>query len=90
MLRLVAMSARMMTEMEELKRAPRLSTLWRLHADSLMILIELARRVPDGVASLTATPNRWTAATETGGSIGITLDKLRARAAEAEKVLRTL
>ncbi|MFY9672887.1 MAG: hypothetical protein WB817_19120 [Terriglobales bacterium] len=89
-LRLVAMSARMMTEMEELKRAPRLSTLWRLHADSLMILIELARRVPDGVASLTATPNRWTAATETGGSIGITLDKLRARAAEAEKVLRTL
>ena len=86
-LRLVAMSARIMTEMEELKRAPRLSTLWRLHAESLNTLLDLTRRVPDGVASLTATPNRWTATTEKEGSIAITLDKLRARAAEAEKIL---
>jgi hypothetical protein len=89
-LRLVAMAARMMTEMEELKRAPRLSTLWKLHADSLTLLLDMTKRVPDGVASLTPTPNRWTAATETGGSIGITLDKLRARAVEAEKVLGAL
>jgi hypothetical protein len=89
-LRLVAMAARMMTEMEELKRAPRLSTLWKLHADSLTVLLDMTKRVPDGVASLTPTPHRWTAATETGGSIGITLDKLRARAVETEKVLGAL
>ena len=89
-LRLVAMSARMMTEMEELKRAPRLSTLWKLHADSLTALLEMTRRVPDGVASLTTTPNRWTAVSESEGSIAITLEKLRARAAEAEKMLGAL
>ena len=89
-LRLVAMSARMMTEMEELRRSPRYSTLWRLHADSLAALLEMTRQVPDGVASLTATPNRWTATTEKEGSIAITLDKVRTRASEAEKVLSAL
>ena len=89
-LRLVAMSARMMTEIEELKRAPRMSTLWKLHADSLTVLLDMAKQVPDGVASLTPTPNRWTAVREQEGSIALTLDKLRARATEAEKVLGTL
>lgn len=89
-LRLVAMSARMMTEMEELKRAPRLSTLWKLHADSLTVLLDMTKQVPEHVASLTATPNRWTAVKDSDGSIRLTLDKLRARAKEAEKVLVTL
>jgi len=89
-LRLVAMSARMMTEMEELRRSPRYSTLWRLHADSLTALLEMSRQVPDRVASLTATPNRWTATTDKEGSIAITLDKVRARATEAEKTLGSL
>jgi len=89
-LRLVAMSARIMTEMEELRRSPRYSTLWRLHADSLTALLAMTHQVPDGVASLTATPNRWTATTEKEGSIAITLDKLRTRATEAERVLSSL
>ncbi len=89
-LRLVAMSARMMTEMEELKRAPRLSTLWKLHADSLTVLLEITKQVPEHVASLTPTPNRWTAVKDSDGSIRLTLDKLRARAKEAEKVLVAL
>jgi hypothetical protein len=90
LLRLVAMSARMTTEMEELKRAPRYSTLWKLHADSLMVLLDMTKRVPEGVASLTPTPNRWTAVKDSDGSIRHTLDKLRARAKEAEKVLVAL
>ena len=90
LLRLVAMSARMTTEMEELKRAPRHSTLWKLHADSLTVLLDMTKRVPEGVASLTPTPNRWTAVKDSDGSIRHTLDKLRARAMEAEKVLVAL
>jgi len=90
LLRLVAMSARMTTEMEELKRAPRYSTLWKLHADSLTVLLDMTKRVPEGVASLTPTPNRWTAVKDSDGSIRHTLDKLRARAKEAEKVLVAL
>ena len=90
LLRLVAMSARMTTEMEELKRAPRYSTLWKLHADSLMVLLDMTKRVPEEVASLTPTPNRWTAVKDSDGSIRHTLDKLRKRAREAERVLIAL
>jgi len=90
LLRLVAMSARMTTEMEELKRAPRYSTLWKLHADSLTVLLDMTKRVPEGVASLTPTPNRWTAVKDSDGSIRHTLDKLRARAEEVERVLVAL
>ena len=54
-LRLVAVTARMTTEMEEMKRATRSSTVWKLHADSLMVLLDMAKRVPEAVDRLTAT-----------------------------------
>jgi hypothetical protein len=43
MLRLVAVVARMTTELEELKRAENSASLWRLHADSLIVLLEISR-----------------------------------------------
>jgi hypothetical protein len=88
-LRLVAMSARIMTEMEEIKRAPRMSTLWKLHADSLYVVLDMTRRIPETIASL-ATTNRRVTDDKGDGSIGVTLNKLRVRAAEAEKVLEAL
>ena len=45
MLRLVAVVARMTTELEELKRAENSESLWKLHADSLVVLLEIGRAV---------------------------------------------
>jgi hypothetical protein len=44
-LRLVAVVARMTTELEELKRAENSESLWKLHADSLVVLLEVSRSV---------------------------------------------
>ena len=45
LLRLVAVVARMTTELEELKRAENSESLWKLHADSLVVLLEIGRTV---------------------------------------------
>ena len=45
LLRLVAVVARMTTELEELKRSENSESLWRLHADSLIVLLEVGRSV---------------------------------------------
>lgn len=45
LLRLVAVVARMTTELEELKRAENSESLWKLHADSLVVLLEIGRPV---------------------------------------------
>jgi hypothetical protein len=45
MLRLVAVVARMTTELEELKRAENSASLWKLHADSMVVLLEVGRSV---------------------------------------------
>ena len=42
---LVAVVARMTTELEELKRAENSESLWKLHADSLVVLLEIGRSV---------------------------------------------
>ena len=42
-LRLVAVGARMTTELEELRRVERSPSLWRLHAESLIALLEIER-----------------------------------------------
>ncbi len=45
MLRLVAVVARMTIEIEELKRAENSASLWKLHADALIVLLEIGRSV---------------------------------------------
>jgi hypothetical protein len=50
MLRLVAVVARMTTELEELKRAENSESLWRLHADSLVVLLEIGRTAKQSAA----------------------------------------
>lgn len=42
LLRLVAVTARLITELEELKRANNSPSIWKLHADSLVTLLEIA------------------------------------------------
>lgn len=41
LLRLVTVVARMTTEMEELRRAERSPSIWKLHADALIVLLEI-------------------------------------------------
>jgi hypothetical protein len=45
LLRMVAVEARMTTELEELRRAESSASLWRLHADSLVTLLEIVGNV---------------------------------------------
>jgi hypothetical protein len=47
LLRLVAVTARIITELEELKRANNSPSLWKLHADSLVTLLEIAGKAAE-------------------------------------------
>ncbi len=47
LLRLVAVTARLITELEELKRANNSPSLWKLHADSLVTLLEIASKAAE-------------------------------------------
>ena len=42
LIRLVSISGRISTELEELKRSQKLSSVWKLHADSLVVLLDMA------------------------------------------------
>jgi hypothetical protein len=42
LIRLVSISARISTELEELKRSQKMSSLWKLHADSVVVLLDMA------------------------------------------------
>jgi hypothetical protein len=42
LIRLVSISARIGTELEELKRSHSMSSLWKLHADALVVLLDMA------------------------------------------------
>jgi len=54
LLRAVAVSARMTTELEELKRCENSASLWKLHADSLIVLLEIASTLNDKAERLLA------------------------------------
>ena len=78
LLRAVAVTARMSTEFEELKRTENSPSVWKLHADSLLALLEVARALSDNAAGLTADAGAQgdSAAAET---IRVSLQKLRQR-----------
>jgi hypothetical protein len=54
LLRLVAVTARITTELEELQRAENSPSLWKLHAESLVALLELARGANDNSSRVLA------------------------------------
>jgi hypothetical protein len=76
MLRLVALGARLTTEMEELKRAQNSPSLWKLHADSAIVLLEVAQSATQNasrVIAQTANDNQ----PELGNNLEVSLQKLR-------------
>ncbi len=42
LIRLVSVSARIRTELEELKRSQKMSSLWKLHADAVVVLLDMS------------------------------------------------
>jgi hypothetical protein len=51
LIQLVSISARIITEMEELKRCQSMSSLWKLHADALVVLLDIASTVTEDAGS---------------------------------------
>jgi len=86
LLRIVAVVARMMTEFEEAKRNENSGSLWKLHADSLVALLEVSRAVSDSATRVMnlATQHKSPAHAE---AIHRSLEKLNER---CELVARTL
>jgi hypothetical protein len=78
LLRIVAVVARISTEVEELKRAENAPSLWKLHADSLLALLEVAASLSES-ASRVATEANDQGNTAAGGTIQISLQRLRHR-----------
>jgi hypothetical protein len=77
LLRMVAVTARITTELEELSRCDNSASLWKLHADSLVVLLEVARstgqlgaRVMNSIAQQGGTQHQSEA-------VRLSLEKLR-------------
>ena len=86
LIRLVSCVARVNTEMEELKRSQSMSSLWKLHADALVVLLEIASGTAEeaeGVGKLAQNSDSAASAK----AIGDTTRKLRERSDLAVKAL---
>lgn len=78
LLRTVALVARLSTELEELKRAENAPSLWKLHADSLVALLEIARALVENARRVSAEADQQSDTASVEG-IKISLQKLRER-----------
>lgn len=87
LLRLVAVAARITTEMEELKRTRNSPSVWKLHADSLVVLVDLGKRLAEAVDRLTLTIGQQAGSQASSEPLRGSLEKLRERTAEAAKVV---
>ena len=52
LIRLVSISARISTELEELKRSQKMSSLWKLHADAVVVLLDMANSTTEDAGSV--------------------------------------
>jgi hypothetical protein len=86
LLRIVAVVARMSTELEELKRHENSSSLSKLHADSLVVLLEVADTLNQNAARVLALANQHGASAE-AEAIQTSLAKLRERTNAAGSTL---
>ncbi|MGA8617479.1 MAG: hypothetical protein WB660_03030, partial [Candidatus Sulfotelmatobacter sp.] len=85
LIRLVSCAARINTELEELKRSQSMSSLWKLHADALVVLLDIASTTTEQAGSVAKM-----AESGDGGSakaIHETVQKLRDRSDLAVKAL---
>jgi len=86
LLRSVAVIARMQTELEELKRCQPSTSLWKLRADALMVLLDVARSVHE-TGEQVVTHAQDGGDTAHADAVQNSMQKLRER---AEFVVKTL
>lgn len=86
LLRIVAVIARMTTELEELKRVENSASLWKLHADSLLALLEVAHALAENAARVMALADQQ-GNTANAEAVKISVQKLRDR---SDLTVRTL
>ena len=86
LIRLVSCLARISTELEELKRSQNMSSLWKLHADALVALLEIASTITEDAENIAdaAEGNRDAASAQ---AIRETVQKLGDRSDLAVKAL---
>ncbi len=85
LIRLVSCVARINTELEELKRSQSMSSLWKLHADALVILLDVARTAAENAANVAKSAEKPDATS--ARAIRETVMKLRERSDLAVKTL---
>jgi flagellar biosynthesis/type III secretory pathway ATPase len=87
LLRVVAVTARITTEMEELKRSRNSRSVWKLHADSLVVLVDLGKRLAEAVDRLALAVGEQAETQANSESLHNSLEKLRERIAEAARLI---
>lgn len=87
LLRVVAVTARISTEIEELKRSQASASIWKLHADSLVVLLDLAKRLADAVQRMALQISQQPDMQPKSEALQGSLAKLRERADLVVKIL---
>jgi hypothetical protein len=85
-LKLVALTARIATELEELKRAENSPSLWKLHVGSLLALLEVSRSVQENADRVLALANQHGSKEE----IGVLEKSMQKLAASSSLAIKTL
>jgi hypothetical protein len=86
LIRLVSISARISTELEELKRSQSMSSLWKLHADALVVLLDMSNGAIEDAGSVVKAAEQGDAGVA-AKSIHESVQKLRIR---SDAVVKTL
>ena len=86
LIRMVSISARISTELEELKRSQKMSSLWKLHADSIGVLLDMASSATEDAGSVAKSAEQ-SGSVPAAKSIHESVAKLRRQADVAVKTL---
>ena len=86
LIRMVSISARISTELEELKRCQKMSSVWKLHADAVVVLLDMASTTAEDAGSVAQTAEQ-SGAGPAARSIHESAHKLRNHADVAVKTL---
>ncbi|MFY9559505.1 MAG: hypothetical protein WAQ52_04655 [Terriglobales bacterium] len=87
LLRLVAVTARMTTELEEFKRSQNSPSIWKLHADCLVVLLDLGKRLSEAVHRLALEIEQQPDMQARSETLRGSLEKLRERTDQVVKIL---
>ncbi len=87
LIRVVAVTARLTTEMEELKRSRNSPSVWKLHADALVAIVDLARTLAEAVERLGVVAGERPDTKSSNEDLRTSLEKLRQRTAEARTLI---